>query len=392
MSKYDIVVIGGGLVGCATAYYLARSKANVLIIEKGELNRQASGQNAGSLHFQLEHRLVKFWDTLKGTISEMIPISIMAQDLWSTLEQELQADMEVVQHGGLMLAETEEDVDKLKRKHRLEKELGLDSQLLTGEDARSIAPYLGANVLAAAYCPAEGHANPRVVTLEYAKKARESGVEIRSNTLVMSLNRTGGEWKIRLQTGEMVRADNIVIATGAWAAETAQLAGLHLPMYPVPLMMNVTEPVEQVVGHLIQHVGKKLTFKQVRDGNILIGGGWPSRFTTKHGLIDLSKAPIIDPSIARTNLKVACSVVPSIQRLRLLRTWPGVAGVSGDQLPVLGEFPERPGMYVAGGGSAFTLGPAYARLITELILTNRTSLPIASFSPSRFSHLNLFMQ
>ncbi|PHZ84617.1 NAD(P)/FAD-dependent oxidoreductase [Paremcibacter congregatus] len=395
MEQYDVLIIGGGLVGCASAYHLAQRGASVLLAEKGDINRQASGQNAGSLHFQLEHRLIEHGDALAEQFSRIIPLNRLAAELWADLETELEAPLEVVMKGGLMAALTDTEVTLLKKKHALEQKNGMDTQLLTGEDARRKAPYLCNKVLAAAYFPGEGHANPRLVTPAYARAARKKGASIRKSCEVISLYHHKDRWIATLQTEEgrtQVSAGKILNAAGAWAASSALLAHIHLPVFPVPLMMNVTEAAPAFLPHLVQRASAKLSMKQVADGNILIGGGWSSRFQMTNGRPDFDKRPaLIEQNVIR-NLALAAELVPDMTRHHLLRCWTGVVGVTADQLPLLGEVPGFPGYYIAAGGSGFTLGPVYARLMGELMTTGATAYDISLFSPARFDHINGFMK
>ncbi|WP_019377574.1 NAD(P)/FAD-dependent oxidoreductase [Virgibacillus halodenitrificans] len=387
----DVVIVGGGLVGCATAYYLAKEGLSVTVIERGQINRQASGQNAGSLHFQLEHRLVLHWKQLENELKELIPLSKESERMWAAVEDELDAKMDVAQHGGLMIAETDKEVEVLKQKYELEKELGLETELLSKDEARKIAPYLTESFKLASFCPTEGHANPRYIIPQYAKRAAENGASFLTASKVTDLNRIKEYWEVEINNERRIKASNLVIATGAWAGDIAQMAGIHIPMYPVPLQMNITEKVDPIIGHLIQHVGKRISMKQVEDGNILIGGGWPAQFIKKNGKLDFTRSPNILHENIIENVKIAANLVPKVKELRLLRTWPGITGVSSDQLPILGEIPERKGLYIGGGGSAFTYGPLYGKILTELITKGKTDFSINAFSPSKFSHLNMFM-
>ena len=387
----DVFVIGGGLVGCSTAYYLSKKGIQVVLAESGQLNRQSSGQNAGSLHFQLEFRMITFWKELEKEMNALIPLSIASQKVWANLENELQADMEVIQHGGFMVAETEEELNLLKKKYELEKKWKLNTYLLSGDEAREIAPYLSKRIIGAAYCPDEGHANPRQVTPQYALRATEQGATILTQSKVTEITRKGERWLVTINNEDKYEASHVVIATGAWIGETAKMIGLHIPMFPVPLTMNVTEPVPCFIDHMIQHVGKRITLKQVRDGNILIGGGWSSKFVTKNGQLDFNQSPIIIPEAVQENCKIAAELVPHIGRLRLLRSWPGVTGITSDQLPIIGEMTERQGIWVAGGGSGFTFGPLYGSMLADLITSGSTEFEIDAFLPKKLSHLNLFM-
>lgn len=157
------------------------------------------------------------------------------------------------------------------------------------------------------------------------------------------------------------------------------------------LLMNITERVKPTIHHLIQHIGRRISMKQVEDGNILIGGGWPTQFQQTNGKVDFDRSPKILNHFVKENVKIAAHLVPEVQNFRLLRSWPGVTGVTADQLPLIGEFPERKGLFIAGGGSGFTYGPLYGKILTDLIVHGKTDYSIDAFSPKKFSHLNMFM-
>ena len=169
-----VLVIGGGLLGCAISYYLARAGVDVMLVEKRQLNSQASGRNAGSLHFQLEYRMIEHGLDSARKAAEALPLHLHAQHAWSTLATELQEDLGVIQHGGLMVAETAEQVTLLEQKSALEREAGLEVEMLDRDALRTLAPYLGPSILAAAFCPGEGKADPRRCTLAFARPRRDA--------------------------------------------------------------------------------------------------------------------------------------------------------------------------------------------------------------------------
>ncbi len=394
MTRFDVVVLGGGLVGCAAAYYLAKRGVTVRVVEQGDLNREASGRNAGSLHFQLEYRLIRYGDELASQFAQIIPLSLVALEDWRGLEAELRADLEVSMHGGLIVAESDTDVALLEKRQALQEKWGLASRLLSAPEVRRIAPYLADSVIAAGYFPHEGHANPRLVAPAFARRAEAFGASIQSQTRVTALIRDGAEWQVTMidrdgRTQE-VMAGAVLNAAGAWAGEIGALAHLHLPIFAVPLSMNVIDRTTPLIPHLVQHASQRLTLKQVAAGNILVGGGWPGRFARDgFGMSTRRAEPVIENVMA--NLSLAAKLVPAIGRLHLLRSWTGVTGITTDQMPLLGAVPEAPGFFVAAGGAAFTHGPTYARLISELMVDGRASVGIDLYSPSRFSHINNFM-
>jgi glycine/D-amino acid oxidase-like deaminating enzyme len=395
MTRYDVVVLGGGLVGCAAAYYLARTGARVLLVEQADINREASGRNAGSLHFQLEYRLIRYGEQQAAQFAQIIPLSLVAIRDWQGLEAELGAAMEVEMHGGLIVAESPADVAMLEQRQALQEKMGLGSKLLNGAEVRRMAPYLADSVTAAGYFEHEGHANPRLVAPAFARSAVAKGAEIRCNTRVTAVERDGSRWQVAVtdrdgSTSE-VGSRAVLNAAGTWAGEIAAMAHLHLPIYSVPLTMNVIERAPPLIPHLVQHASKRLTLKQVAAGNFLVGGGWPSRLArSSPGMSTQLRAEPVMENVVQ-NLTLATQLVPALGRLHLLRSWTGITGVTADQMPLLGEVPEAPGFYVAAGGAAFTHGPTYARLISELILAGHPSVAIDLYSPARFSHVNNFM-
>ena len=388
MEHYDVLVVGGGLLGCAVAYHLARAGAAVLVIEKDQLNRHASGQNAGSLHFQLEYRMIQHGHAVATRAAEALPLHLDAMRAWAGLEDELGEPCGVRRKGGLMLAETPEQLELLAGKTELERAHGLDTEVLDARAVQAIAPYLSDRVIGAAWCPGEGKANPRLVTHAYARAAVRLGAVVRAGTRLSALRHDGGRWQADTAgDGPRITANAVVAAAGIWTAEVAAMADIRLPVIPVALSMTVTAATPPLVPHLIQHAGRRLSLKQTEEGNVLIGGGWPSKFVEHAGRLDLDARPELRLDSAFGSADAA-RVVPAVQNLPVLRIWSGATSLTPDQLPLLGEVPRRPGFHVATGGSGFTLGPTYSRLLAERVLTGVTSLPIDDYSPARFGSLN----
>jgi glycine/D-amino acid oxidase-like deaminating enzyme len=389
-----VLVIGGGLIGCAAAWRLASAGADVLLVETTEINVGASGRNAGSLHFQIERRFLEQDAARASEAAPVVALNALAIDDWRRLPGELGADIGLSMMGGLMIAETPAEVALLEAKTRLEEQNGLQSRLLDGGETLALAPYLSRAICAASYAPDEGHADPKRVTPALAAAARASGALLHERTCVVSVRSVAGGFRVGLTTaGESwhIETASLLIAAGAWTPRVAMLADLHIPLFPVGLTMSVSERVAAFIPHLVQHVGRRLSLKQARAGNVLIGGGWPSRLGRRlDGGFDPGERPeLLQPSLL-ANLRAAVDVVPAIADLNLIRSWTATTCISADQLPIAGEVPRKPGLFVVGGGSAFTLGPTLARLVADAML-GRTDPKLAIVSPARFEHLNSFM-
>ena len=145
------------------------------------------------------------------------------------------------------------------------------------------------------------------------------------------------------------------------------------------IQLSVTEPVERFIPHLVYFAGAALTFKQSKTGTLLIGGGWPAHQPTPEGPVS------VDARSLRENLKVAQTVVPSIGKVRLIRTWAGIARQTPDLMPIIGKVSDR-GRVVVGlfPHMGFTAGPLLGKTLSDLVLGQPSDRDLSPFSPDRF--------
>ena len=379
--RTDVLVVGGGLAGTALAYYLARHGVEVVLAERGELNREASGTNAGSFHFQIALHQLTAWETdnVRDRLQAEVRLHVDAAEMWKKLEAELDGPLDIHTTGGLMVAETPAELQLLRDKHEIEEEAGLETHVLTGRELRDFAPYLADDLTGATYCPSEGHANPILAAPLFALRAARAGAVIRTHAEVtgVEIDSDGGLRRFSVTTtAGRIHAHRIVNAAGAWAGVVAALVGLEPPIRAEGLHLNVTEPREQVLGPMIQHIGRRLTLKQSANGTFIIGGGWPAR-------------PELPPRRYSTtwestagNTAVAVRVMPMLADVRIVRTWSGVMAFTNDLAPMVGESARVPGYHSLMVTTGFTLGPAMARLLADAMATGRVPIP-PEFSPDR---------
>jgi glycine/D-amino acid oxidase-like deaminating enzyme len=366
-SEVDVLVIGGGIAGAAVAYYLAKEGVDVELIERGELNREASGTNAGSFHFQLAiHQLTgQGTEADKDRLLQEARASVEAYGLWTELGAELDADLGLHQTGGWMVAETAEQLAILHEKHLLEEEAGIHTEVLTGSALRARAPYFSDRVLGATYCDLEGHANPLVTAVIYAQRAAERGARIRTHTelLGIDVDETSIAHRFTVRTSRgTIRARRVVNCAGGWAGEVAAMVGLHFPMWREGLHVNVTEARPPLLPSMVQHIGRRLTLKQTSHGGFIIGGGWPTA---------ASGYPRRFPTTwqsAAGNLRVALDVVPELETVRVVRTWSGVIAFTHDLSPIVGESERVPGYFACVSTTGFTFSPIFARQVAGQIV------------------------
>jgi glycine/D-amino acid oxidase-like deaminating enzyme len=377
-----VLIVGGGLAGSALAYYLAREGVEVTLVERGELNREASGTNAGSFHFQIAlHQLTAFeTDNVRERLLTEVRLHAEAAAVWATLEKELAAPMDVHITGGLMVAETDEQFQLLRDKQEIEQVAGLETHVLGPQELRAFAPYLADDLTGATYCAQEGHANPLLAAPLFAQRAVELGAAIRTHAGVQAVEvgetRGTGRFTVTTAAGT-IRAHRIVNAAGAWANDVAALSGLRFPMRAEGLHVNVTEPRPRLLEPMIQHIGRRLSLKQSANNTFIIGGGWPARPESPP-----ARFSTLWESTAG-NTAVAVRVVPALAGVRVVRTWTGVMAFTDDLSPVVGESTRRPGYHMCIATTGFTLSPLMARLLAEHMSAG-APLP-AGFSPDRLS-------
>lgn len=364
----DVVIIGAGILGAAAAHALAVAGHRVVVLDRGAPNREGSGTTAGNLHIQAIHTH-RPGQVIGADNRRFLPLQRAASQLWTTIEDELETSVELRRGGGFMVAETEDQVAELRRKHEMERELQVPTELVSGDEARAALPLLSDRVLAADWCDLDGYANPLLVTGAYLAAARRHSAQVFGFTPATGIDRTSEGYVVRSRDRAWSTATVINVA-GPWIADVAALAGIDLTISPVAIQMHVTERVPPTTRMLVQHVGEGMSVKQTTSGNMLIGGGWPAAGMNLDGRSDASIESLAG------NIWQAVRVLPFLADLKILRAWAGPLAATPDEMPVIGEVPGAPGFFVAGGTYAFTLAPLWAHTLRCLVEGRKPPEPI----------------
>ncbi|RMB12092.1 NAD(P)/FAD-dependent oxidoreductase [Eilatimonas milleporae] len=361
----DVIIIGGGLSGCATAYFLAADGVNVTLLEQGDLNTLASGSNAGSLHAQIPADVFnEYGEDWCRAFAPTLRLYARSIDLWHDCARTFRADggtdMEVATTGGLLVAADAADMRWMERKADIERAAGIPIDLLDRTALRDMAPYLSHTLEGGAFCPLEGKANPLIAAPAFARQAEKLGAKIRRRTAVLSLEQNAGGYVLETTHGRMT-ACHVVNAAGDRCRDVAAMLDVPLDIFSMPIQVSVSEPVAPLIRHLLYYSRKALTMKQSAAGTILIGGGWPAR-------LDAMGRPVADPASLARNLAAALEVVPGLAPVNIVRTWAAHVNGTRDWRPIIGEVPGLHGFHICYvPWMGFTGGPAAARIIASRI-------------------------
>src|SRR3989440_7154383 len=247
---HDVAIIGGGLVGTWTAYFLRKRGRSVVVIEKGAVGSQASGVNFGNVRLQGRH-------------PTEFPLALRAHQQWEQIEQLIGETCEFTRCGHLYIALDPKELSKLERYRAEGVAAGFDIEWIGANDLRRQFPWLGRDVCGATWSKRDGTANPRLATPAVARAARALGADIFPHTRVVALEAAGERFRVVTDGDLVFDAPFVVNAAGAWGNETAQQFGETTPMFPAAPPHFVTEPLPYFIKPAFQAVDGSVVFRQV---------------------------------------------------------------------------------------------------------------------------------
>ncbi len=363
----EVVVIGGGLVGSSTALQLALRGMRVTVVEKSTPGRHASGVNAGGLRRLNRH-------------PAEIPLAVEAAEMWRHIADLVGSDCDVRLSGQVRVAENADDWRKLEQRAALVRSLGFEHEQLIDRDMLyRLVPALAPHCVGALYTEGDGFARPYHALTAFRLKAQHLGVRYRRGCRVTGIDRAGQHWRLETTQGT-IDARILVNCAGAWAGQICAELGEPVPLTSGAPMMMVTERLPPFLDPVVGAASRKLSFKQMQNGTMLIGGG----HLAKHDLA--TETTEIDFSALAESSRTVLDLFPRMARVRIVRTWAGLEAFMPDQIPVIGPSSQTTDVFHAFGFSAhgFHLSPVVGRIMAELVVEGRSSLPIAPFSIERF--------
>lgn len=367
----DVVIVGGGIMGAATAFFLRQRGLSVVLLERDMVGQHASGVNFGNVRRQ-------------GRFLPQLPLANRSREIWGRLPELIGEDAEFLPTGHLRVAFRPEDVAKQEQYARDARAYGLDLELLSGNALRARFPFVSPEAMAGSFSPLDGHANPRLAAPAFGRAARRAGAIVHEGAEVVSITKGAEDFLVETRDGGRFRAPNVQVSAGAWARAFVNAFGEEVPLRPIGPQMGVTEPapyrITPVLGITTSVPEETVYARQVARGNIVFGGSvrGPASLETKRATLD--------PLNTLSQRRFVARLLPAVTKLRIIRTWSGVEGYMDDDIPVMGPSARVPGLFYAFGfcGHGFQLGPGVGATMAELIATGSPGVPIDPFHITRF--------
>jgi sarcosine oxidase subunit beta len=375
----EVVVIGGGVVGSATAYFLAQAGKKVVLVDKGYKAGEASAANAAFV-----------WSiTRKPGID--IRLAMHSFSIHRQLQDELDKDFEYVHNGGLLVIDDEGQFPFVEAHLHARAEDGYPLAMIDAKQVFELEPLLNRErILGAVFSADDGTTNPIFLVISLNLQAQKLGAKIFHHTEVKGIEVQGGKVKAVITDKGTIQTDTVVNAAGSWGCFIGEMVGLKVPITPFQLAMLVTEQLPPCISHPImgasymveEDTGKTgglgcgLIISQQAAGNLLIGASW--------------RDAGYDKRMIQEEIELMASVnvqgMPMLKNVRVIRSYANFFPHTEDDLPILGKVDGVEGFIMACGhnGHGIGMGPGSGKMIQELICAGETSIPLDELSLSRF--------
>ena len=363
METADAVIIGGGIIGCASAYYLAMRGIRSLVLERRGIATEASGANAGMI------------GASSGIPGKTLAHTKKSRELLTRDAEELGRPVELVREGRVVLASNEGEWAEVEEFAATRREEGVETDLLSAEDLRTLEPGLGSGFVGAAFVHADGHVNPFLLTHAYAAAARRLGAAFRVGVEVVRLETSGNRVTGVLTPSGPITAPRVIVASGAWSGALLAPLGIAIPVRPGRGQMLVTESLPPITSRVL--FASDIGIRQDVHGHVRIGSS----------VEDVGFNREVTLPVLSQFCRVATGLLPALKDARIIRTWAGLRPMTPDGLAIIDAVSGVDGLFLSTGHSR--AGVIYAAvsawLLAQLVTEGRTELPLDPFRLGRFA-------
>lgn len=366
--NFDVIIIGGGLMGFSSALQLARRGKSCVVLERDSPGRHASGVNAGGLRRLNRH-------------PAEIPLALAAAEVWQNITKLVGTDCDARFPGQIRVAENEQDMLKLQERANTVLGLGYDhEEIIDNKTLYQMLPALKPACVGGLLCRGDGYARPFHALIAFRDKACAEGVKYFAPTEVLAIAHKQNKWHARTIDTTFV-APVLLNCAGAWANTFAKQCDEAVPLAAKAPMMMVTERLPHFIDPVVGAASRKLSFKQMQNGTLLIGGAHLAKLDFKN-----QKTEINWRKLAASAHSVL-SLFPQLKNVHIVRTWAGIEAFTPDGIPIISPSQTRPNLFHSFGFSAhgFQLSPIIGQINAELIVDGHSQFPIEPFSIGRFA-------
>ncbi len=371
-----VVVIGGGVVGLAVAYNLARlGVKDVVVLERAYLGSGATSRCGAGIRQQ--------WGTEMNC-----KLAKKSMDIFEEMNEmlEVKRDIELKQKGYLLLAFSDKEMEQFRKNLEVQSKFDIPSREVTPEEAKEIVPHLNLEgIVGGAFCPTDGHANPFLVTEAYAKAAKRLGVEIYTYTEALDIEKKNDKITAVLTDKGKIKTDKVVNTAGGYSQQIGEMVDLELPVKSERHEILVTEKVAPLQGPMVMSFSYNIYCQQTPEGPFLMGYGDPNEpesyniNASWHFLEEMTKK--------------ATRLLPPLKHIRVVRQWAGLYNITPDRQPIIAEAEEVPGFYMAIGfsGHGFMIAPMTGVILAEMIADEELSMDL-KLDLGRFERGDLILE
>lgn len=414
--KADVVIIGGGIVGVSTAWFLARQGVDVVLCEKGHIAGEQSSRNWG-------------WVRCQGRDTRELPMMLISMRIWDTLETEIGEDVGFTRSGCLYVTDSEKVLQKYADWLSVAQEYGLDTQVIEGKELDQHIEGASSRWLGAMYTASDACAEPHKVVPAIARAAQRAGATLLTACAVRGIETEGGKLSAVVTEHGTIRTSTALCAAGAWTSLFCRSLGISFPQLQVRGSVIRTAPAEAILNGNV--FDKKIGIRRRQDGGYTIAHGsvldhfiTPSTFrysfkflpallheitalriSIGHPFLEELMTPSSwaldevspfeknrvlnpepNPRVVNKIRKNLAEVFPQLKDVAIAETWAGMVETTPDVVPVMCEYECMPGFYIASGlsGHGFAIGPGAGKVLSAMLTGTDPGIDMQPLRLSRF--------